>query len=229
MPKIYSTADQAIAGIPDGATIMVGGFGVTGVPATLILALARQGARDLTIIANSAGGRNPDTDLSRLVVNGQMKKLIASYPAYRDRVVPFEEWYLQGKIDLELVPQGTFAERIRAGGAGIPAFYTPTSAGTHLAAGKETRLIDGRECVLEYGLRADYALVNAFKADMMGNLVYHRAARNFNPVMATAARVTIAEVREIVPTGRLDPESVVTPGIYVDRIVIGEKHEIRFV
>jgi len=228
MPKIYATADQAIADIPDGATIMVGGFGITGVPATLIGALARQGAKGLTIIANSAGGRNPETDLSRLVVNGQMKKLIASYPAYRDRVVPFEEWYKQGKIELELVPQGTFAERIRAGGAGIPAFYTPTSAGTQLAAGKEIRIIDGRECVLEYGLRADYALVNAYKTDTMGNLVYHRAARNFNPVMATAARITIAEVREIVPTGRLDPEAIVTPGIYVDRIVIGEKHEIRF-
>jgi len=207
---------------------MIGGFGVTGVPFTLIKALADRAVKNLTIIANSAGGRLPDIDITLLVKNSQVKKVIASYPVYSGRVSAFEERHLKGEIELEMVPQGTFAERMRAGGAGIPAFYTPTGAGTKLAEGKEIRIINGRECVLEYGLRADFALIKAYKADRMGNLVYHRAARNFNPVMATAAETTIAEVSEIVETGDLDPETIVTPAIYVDRIIKGKKHEIRF-
>jgi len=228
MVKFYPSAESAVADIPDGASVMIGGFGVTGVPFTLIKALADRAVKNLTIIANSAGGRLPDIDITLLVKNSQVKKVIASYPVYSGRVSAFEERHLKGEIELEMVPQGTFAERMRAGGAGIPAFYTPTGAGTKLAEGKEIRIINGRECVLEYGLRADFALIKAYKADRMGNLVYHRAARNFNPVMATAAETTIAEVSEIVETGDLDPETIVTPAIYVDRIIKGKKHEIWF-
>jgi 3-oxoacid CoA-transferase subunit A len=228
MNKIYSSPESSVVDILDGSIIMVGGFGVTGVPFTLIKALARKGSKNLTIIANSGGGRLPDIDLSIVMKNGQVKKLITTYPVYTDRFTAFEERYLKGEIEMEMVPQGTFAERIRAGGAGIPAFYTPTGVGTQLAEGKEIRLYNGKPHVLEYALRADFALVKAYKADSMGNLIYHRAARNFNPVMATAAEITIAEVDEIVENGDLDPEVVVTPGIYVDRMIIGEKHEIRF-
>lgn len=228
MNKIYSSAEAVVADIPDGATIMVGGFGVTGVPFTLIRALARNGSKNLTIISNSGGGRLPDIDLSIVMKNGQVKKLVTTYPVYTDRFTAFEERYLKGEIEMEMVPQGTFAERIRAGGAGIPAFYTPTGAGTQLAEGKETRILDGKPHVLEHALHADFALIKAYRADKMGNLVYHRAARNFNPVMATAADITIAEVTEIVEVGQLDPEIVVTPAIYVNRVVIGEKYEIRF-
>jgi len=226
--KIYASPESAVADIPDGATIMVGGFGVTGVPFTLIKALARKGSQNLTIIANSGGGRLPDIDLSIVMKNGQVKKLITTYPVYTGRTTAFEERYLKGEIEMEMVPQGTFAERIRAGGAGIPAFYTPTGAGTKLAEGKEIRIFNGRPHVLEHALHADFALIKAHKADSMGNLIYHRAARNFNPIMATAAEITIAEVTEIVEKGQLDPEAIITPAIYVDRIVIGEKHEIRF-
>ena len=228
MVRIYSSADAAVADIPDGATVMVGGFGVTGLPFTLIKALADHGAKNLTLIANSAGGRLPDIDLTLLVKNGQVKKVVASYPVYSGRVSAFEERHLRGEIELEMVPQGTFAERIRAGGAGIPAFYTPTGAGTRLAEGKEVRVFSGKEHVLEFALHADFALIKAHRADKMGNLTYHRAARNFNPLMATAANITIAEVDEIVETGDIDPEAVVTPCIYVDRIVKGKRHEIRF-
>jgi len=228
MDKIYSSAESAVADIPDGATVMVGGFGVTGVPFTLIRALACNGSKNLTIISNSGGGRLPDIDLSIVMKNGQVKKLITTYPVYTDRFTAFEERYLKGEMEMEMVPQGTFAERIRAGGAGIPAFYTPTGAGTQLAEGKETRIFNGRPHVLEHALHADFALIKAHIADNMGNLVYHRAARNFNPVMATAADITIAEVTEIVEVGQLDPEIVVTPAIYVSRVVIGEKYEIRF-
>jgi 3-oxoacid CoA-transferase subunit A len=228
MNKLYPSATAAVADIPDGATVMIGGFGVSGIPFTLVKALADHGAKDLTLIINTPGGRLPDIDASMLVRNGQVKKVIASYPVYANRISDFEREHVKGKIELEMVPQGTFAERIRAGGAGIPAFYTPTSAGTELARGKESRVFNGREHVLEFALRADFALIRAYKADAMGNLVYHRAARNFNPVMATAAETTIAEVNEIVETGTLDPEAIVTPAIYVDRIVIGEPHEVRF-
>lgn len=228
MDKIFLNAASAVADIPDGATLMIGGFGVSGLPLTLIKALALHGAKNLTIIANSAGGRLPDRDVSLLVKNNQMKKLIASYPVYADRVSAFEEAYNRGEIELEMVPQGTFAERMRAAGAGIPAFYTPTGLGSVLAEGKEKKIIKGKKYLLEYALSADFALIKAHKADKMGNLVYHRAARNFNPNMATAARVTIAEVDEIVETGELDPETIVTPAIYVSRILKGDKHEIRF-
>ncbi|OGN88619.1 MAG: succinyl-CoA--3-ketoacid-CoA transferase [Chloroflexi bacterium RBG_13_46_9] len=228
MNKVYTSPASAVADIPDGATIMVGGFGVTGVPFNLIKALANKGSKNLTIISNSGGGRLPDLDLSLVMKNGQAKKLITTYPVYTDRFTAFEERFLKGEIEMEMVPQGTFAERIRAGGAGIPAFYTPTGSGTKLAEGKEVRIFHGKPHVLEHSLRADFALIRAHKADILGNLVYHRAARNFNPVMATAAEITIVEVAEIVDAGQLDPEAVVTPAIYVDRIVIGEKHEIRF-
>ncbi len=228
MNKIFPSAELVVADITDGATIMVGGFGVTGVPFTLIKALAQKGTKNLTIIANSAGGRLPDIDLTLLIKNGQVKKVIASYPVYSDKVSVFEKMYLKGEIELEIVPQGTFAERIRAGGAGIPAFYTPTGIGTILVDGKEKRIFNDKKYVLEFALKADFAFVKAYKADKMGNLVYHRAARNFNPNMATATDITIAEVDEIVETGELDPEEVVTPGIYVERVVKGEKHEIRF-
>ena len=228
MNKVYASPESAVADIPDGATIMVGGFGVTGVPFTLIKALANQGAKNLTVIANSGGGRLPDIDLSIVIKNGQVKKLITTYPVYTDRFTAFEERYLKGEIEMEMVPQGTFAERIRAGGAGIPAFYTPTGVGTKLAEGKEVRILNKKPHVLEHALHADFALIRAHRADKMGNLVYHRAARNFNPVMATAAGITVAEVTDIVETGQLDPEVVITPAIYVKRIVIGEKHEIRF-
>lgn len=228
MNKIFSSAESAVADIPDSAVVMIGGFGVSGLPLTLIKALAQKGAKNLTIIANSAGGRLPDIDVSQLVFNKQIKKVIASYPVYADRVSAFEEAYNRGEIELEMVPQGTFAERMRAAGVGIAAFYTPTGVGTVLAEGKEKRIINGKKHLLEFALHADYALIKAHKADKMGNLIYHGAARNFNPNMATAARITIAEVDEIVETGGLDPESIVTPAIYVSRIIKGDKHEIRF-
>lgn len=228
MDKIFPNAESAVADIPDGAVVMIGGFGVSGLPLTLIKALAQKGAKNLTIIANSAGGRLPDIDVSQLVKNRQIKKVIASYPVYADRISDFEEAYNRGEIELEIVPQGTFAERMRAAGAGIPAFYTPTGIGTVLAEGKEKRIIKGKKYLLEYALAADFALIKAHKADKMGNLVYHRAARNFNPNMAAAARITIAEVDEIVETGELDTESIVTPAIYVSRIIKGDRHEIRF-
>jgi 3-oxoacid CoA-transferase subunit A len=228
MGKIFSSPEAAVTDIPHGAIIMVGGFGVTGVPFNLIRALAEKGSKNLTIISNSGGGRLPDLDLSLVMKNGQAKKLITTYPVYTDRFTAFEQRFLNGEIEMEMVPQGTFAERIRAGGAGIPAFYTPTGAGTKLAEGKEVRIFNGKSHVLEHALRADFALIKAYKADSLGNLVYHRAARNFNPLMATAAETTIVEVNEIVNPGQLDPEAIITPAIYVDRIAIGEKHEIRF-
>jgi 3-oxoacid CoA-transferase subunit A len=170
----------------------------------------------------------PDIDLSVLIKNGQVKKVIASYPVYSGTVSVFEKMYLRGEVELEMVPQGTFVERIRAGGAGIPAFYTPTGVGTALVDGKQKRIFDGTKYVLEFALKADFALIKAHKADKMGNLIYHRAARNFNPNMASAAKITIAEVDEIVEIGELDPEVIITPAIYVERVVKGEKHEIRF-
>ncbi len=228
MDKIFPSAEKAVADITDGTTIMVGGFGVTGVPFTLIKALAQKGSKNLTIISNSPGGRLPDIDLSVLIKNGQVKKVIASYPVYTGTISVFEKMYLKGEIELEMVPQGTFAERIRAGGAGIPAFYTPTGVGTALVDGKQKRIFDGTKYVLEFALKADFALIKAHKADKMGNLIYHRSARNFNPNMASAAKITIAEVDEIVEIGELDPEAIITPAIYVERVVKGEKHEIRF-
>jgi 3-oxoadipate CoA-transferase, alpha subunit len=209
--------DEAVAGIADGSTILVGGFGLAGMPITLIDALIRQGATDLTVVSNNAG--NGDTGLAALLAKGRVRKVICSFPRQSDSYV-FDELYRAGRIELELVPQGTLAERMRAAGAGIGAFFCPTGAGTPLAEGKETRLIDGREHVLEYPIRGDVALIGAHRADRMGNLVYRKTARNFGPVMATAATLVIAQVRELVEVGALDPEVVVTPSIYVDRVLV---------
>ncbi|MEO8486622.1 MAG: 3-oxoacid CoA-transferase subunit A [Betaproteobacteria bacterium] len=214
--KTVATLEAAVAGIEDGSTVMVGGFGTSGIPVALIDALIAQGARDLTIVNNNAG--NGDTGLAALLATRRVRKIVCSFPRQVDSWV-FDSLWREGAIELELVPQGTLAERIRAAGAGIGAFFTPTAAGTELAAGKETRMLDGRPQVLETPLAADYALIRADRGDRWGNLVYRKAARNFGPIMATAARCTIAEVREIVPLGTLDPEAVVTPGIHVRRVV----------
>lgn len=228
MNKIFSSAEDAIADVADGSTIMFGGFGVSGIPFTLIRALHKKGTRDIIMISNSPGGRLEDADLSVLFENKQVKKVIASFPVYTAKVNIFEKQYLKGEVELEMVPQGTLAERIRAGGAGIPAFYTPAGAGTIVGEGKEKRSFDGKECLLERALRADFAFIKAHKADRMGNLTFRMAARNFNTIMATAANITIAEADEILEAGEINAETIVTPGIFVDRLVKGEKHEIRF-
>ena len=209
-------ADEAVADVPDGATVLVGGFGPAGMPYELIDALIRQGATDLTIVNNNAG--NADTGLAALLAAGRVRKVICSFPRQKDSWV-FDGLYREGRIELELVPQGNLAERMRAAGAGIGAFFCPTSVGTPLAEGKETREIDGRTHVLEYPIHGDVALIGAHRADRMGNLVYRKTARNFGPVMATAATTVVAQVREVVDVGQLDPEVVVTPSIYVDRVV----------
>ncbi len=214
--KCINSISAAVADIPDGASIMIGGFGEAGSPTELIHALIDQGAKDLTIINNNTG--NGEIGLAALIGNGQVAKMICSYPRSSHSTV-FPELYRAGKIALEIVPQGTLAERIRAGGAGIPAFYTATTVGTILAEGKETRVIDGREYVLEFGLKADYALIKCETADRKGNLLYNKTARNFNPIMCTAAETTIVQARNIVEAGDIDPETVVTPNVYVDRIV----------
>jgi 3-oxoacid CoA-transferase subunit A len=228
MDKVLVSPEEAVKDIQDGSTIMFGGFGVAGIPFTLVKALYEKGTKGITAITNSPGGRLEDFDLSILFRRRQISKVIASYLVYTGKVNAFEELYQKGEVELELVPQGTFAERIRAGGAGIPAFYTPTGVGTVAGEGKEKRTFGGREYLLEHALRADFALIKAHRADGMGNLTYRMTARNFNPVMATAADVTIAEVDEIVEVGELDPESVVTPGIYVSRIIRGEKYDVGF-
>jgi 3-oxoadipate CoA-transferase, alpha subunit len=215
--QVQATADEAVAGIEDGSTVLVGGFGLAGMPFDLIDALIRQGAKDLTIVSNNAG--NGDVGLAALLAAGQVRKVICSFPRQADSWV-FDGLYREGKVELELVPQGNLAERMRAAGAGIGAFFCPTGAGTPLAAGKETRQIDGRTYVLEYPLKGDYAFISAYRADTIGNLVYRKTARNFGPVMATAATTTIVQVQEIVPAGAIDPEAVVTPSIYVDKIVV---------
>ena len=223
--KVLETFEEAVRDVPDGAVIMIGNFAVPGgTPFYLIQALRKQGAKNLTIVANTAGGigLTLDYDDHRILFeNKQVKKVIASFPfstsASRPSVA--EKQILAGEVELEIVPQGTLSERIRAGGAGVPAFYTPTGAGTVIEKGKEVRVFDDRPCLLERALKADYAFVRAFKADLMGNLVYRGTQRQFNPIMAIAARTTIAEVDQIVDPGELDPESIVTPGIYVKRIV----------
>ena len=213
---ITDDPDAAVAGIADGSTILIGGFGMAGMPVTLIDALIRLGARDLTVVNNNAG--NGDTGLAALLAAGQVRKMICSFPRQSDSYV-FDGLYRAGKIELELVPQGNLAERMRAAGAGIGAFYGPTGVGTPLAEGKEQRTIDGRDYLLEYPIKGDVALIGAYVGDRMGNLVYRKTARNFGPVMATAAALTIAEVHRVVEIGQIDPEVVVTPGIFVDRIL----------
>jgi 3-oxoadipate CoA-transferase alpha subunit len=214
--KVVTSVEAAVADIRDGATIMIGGFGTAGMPSELIDALIAQGARDLTVVNNNAG--NADAGVAALLATRRVRKIICSFPRQVDSYV-FDALYRAGEIELELVPQGNLAERIRAAGAGIGAFFTPTGYGTLLAEGKETRTIDGRHYVLEYPIRADVALIKAWRADRWGNLVYRKTARNFGPVMATAARCTIAQVHEVVALGELDPEAVVTPGIFVARVV----------
>ncbi|MFJ9348283.1 3-oxoacid CoA-transferase subunit A [Streptomyces sp. NPDC101237] len=214
--QLCAGTDEAVAGVQDGATVLVGGFGMAGMPVALIDALIRQGATGLTVVSNNAG--NGDTGLAALLAAGRVRKVICSFPRQTDSWV-FDGLYRAGRVELEVVPQGTLAERLRAAGAGIGAFYCPTGAGTLLAEGKEVREIDGRVHVLEYPIHGDVALIGAHRADRMGNLVYRKTARNFGPVMATAATTVVAQVREVVETGAIDPETVVTPSIFVDRVV----------
>jgi len=214
--KIVQSMAEALAGIHDGAVVLMGGFGSIGQPNALIDGLIEQGAKDLTVVSNNAGtGR---VGLARLLELGRVRKIICSYPRSAGSVV-FEEVYRAGKIELEVVPQGTLAERLRAAGAGIPAFFTPTAVGTKLAAGKEEREFGGRKYLLEQALAGDAALIEAWEADRWGNLTYRSSARNFNPVMATAAKLTVAQAQHIVELGALDPEKIATPGIFVDRVV----------
>ena len=214
--KVASSIAEALADTPDGATVMIGGFGTAGIPNELIEGLIEQGASGLTVVNNNAG--NGDTGLAALLKAGRVRKIICSFPRQVDSYV-FDELYRSGKLELELVPQGNLAERIRAAGAGIGAFFCPTAFGTELAKGKETREIGGKQYVLEYPIHGDVALIKAEAGDRWGNLVYRKTARNFGPIMATAARVTIAQVSRIVELGELDPEHIVTPGIFVQRVV----------
>jgi 3-oxoadipate CoA-transferase alpha subunit len=218
--KIVDSPAAALAGLQDGATVLTSGFGGAGMPHELIDALIAQGAKDLTIVNNNAG--NGETGLAALMKAGRVRKIICSFPRQTDSHV-FDALYRAGRIELELVPQGNLAERIRAAGAGVGAFFTPTGYGTELAKGKETRSIDGRPYVLEYPIRGDYALIKAERGDRWGNLVYRKAARNFGPIMASAAKCAVAQVYEIVELGALDPEVIVTPGIFVQRIVKVER------
>jgi 3-oxoacid CoA-transferase subunit A len=220
--KVVANADEAIADVNDGASIMVGGFGLCGIPENLINAVRRKNVRNLTVISNNAGVG--EFGLGKLLETRQISRVIGSYVGENKRL---EEHALKGEIDLQLCPQGTLAERIRAGGAGIAGFYTPTGVGTVVGDGKEVREFDGRSYLLERGLTADFAFIKAWKGDRWGNLLYRKTARNFNPVMATAARVTIAEVEELVNLGELDPNAIVTPGIYVKRIFQGTMYEKR--
>ncbi|MGM0903121.1 CoA transferase subunit A [Mesobacillus maritimus] len=220
MKKIYSDFTEAVEGIKDGMTLMVGGFGLCGIPENLIKALAEKGTKDLTIISNNCGV--DDWGLGLLLRNKQIKKIIASYVGENKE---FERQLLSGEIEVELTPQGTLAEKIRAGGAGIPAFFTPAGVGTPIAEGKEVREYNGKEYLLEESLTADYSLVRAFQADKMGNLVYRKTARNFNSMMAAAGKVTIAEVENLVEVGELDPNFIHSPGIYVQSIIQGEQEK----
>jgi 3-oxoacid CoA-transferase subunit A len=222
MNKVLPDAAAAVALVPDGATIMMGGFGLCGIPEVLIAALHARGTKNLTAISNNAGV--DDFGLGVLLRSRQVTKMVATYVGENKE---FERQFLAGELEVELVPQGTFAERLRAGGAGIGGFFTPTGYGTVVAEGKETRMIDGRGYVFEEPLRADFAFVKAWKGDRLGNLIYHRTAQNFNPMMAAAGSVTIAEVEELVGPGDIDPDHVVTPGIYVQHIIQGAKYEKR--
>ncbi|GFO56675.1 putative succinyl-CoA:3-ketoacid coenzyme A transferase subunit A [Geomonas sp. Red276] len=219
---ICASIPEALAGITDGATIMVGGFGLVGIPENLILGVRELGVKDLTLISNNCGVE--DWGLGLLLANRQIRRMVASYVGENRQ---FEEQYLSGELEVELVPQGTLAERIRAGGAGIPAFYTPAGVGTPIGEGRETRVFEGKEYLLERGMRADFALVKAWRGDGLGNLQYRRTARNFNPMMAAAGKVTIAEVEILAEIGDLVPEEIHTPSIYVQRIVQGPRYEKR--
>ena len=220
MNKLVESADAAVADIRDGATIMVGGFGLCGNPENLIAAVHRKGVKGLTLISNNCG--TTDLGLGPLLQARQIKKILASYVGENKE---FERQFLSGELEVELIPQGTLAERIRAGGAGLGGFYTRTGVGTQVAEGKESRTIDGQEYILEKPLRADFALVHAFRADTHGNLLFRKTARNFNPVMATAARVTIAEAEKVVSPGELDPDQIHTPGVYVKRLIQGSGYQ----
>jgi 3-oxoacid CoA-transferase subunit A len=220
MNKLVESADAAVKDIPDSATIMVGGFGLCGNPENLIQALHRKGVKDIVLISNNCG--TTELGLGVLLKARQIRKIIASYVGENKE---FERQYLSGELEVELVPQGTLAERIRAGGAGIGGFYTPTGVGTKVAEGKETRTLAGREYLLELPLKADFALIRAWKADTWGNLVYRKTTRNFQPMMAAAAKITVAEAEQVVEPGQIDPDQVITPGIYVKRLVKGERYE----
>jgi 3-oxoacid CoA-transferase subunit A len=222
MNKVVASADEAIQDVFDGATIMVGGFGLCGIPENLIRALVRKGVKNLTTISNNVGVDGFGMGL--LLAAGQIRKHIGTYVGENKLL---EQMVLQGKVELDLVPQGTFSERIRTGGAGIPAFFTPTGVGTIVGENKETREFDGRLYLMEHALKADFAFIKAWKGDKWGNLVYRKTARNFNPMMATAAKVTIAEVEHLVEVGELDPDSIHTPSVYVKRIFQGELYERR--
>ncbi|MTH52270.1 3-oxoacid CoA-transferase subunit A [Bacillus mangrovi] len=220
MKPVYSSYEKAVEDIQDGAVLMVGGFGLCGIPENLIMALAESGVKDLTVISNNCGV--DDWGLGLLLRNKQIKKMISSYVGENKE---FERQVLAGELEVELTPQGTLAEKIRAGGAGIPAFFTPAGYGTQVAEGKETRTFNGKEYVLEEALTADFSLVRAFKADKMGNLMYRKTARNFNPMIAAAGRVTIAETEELLETGSMEPDTVHTPGIYVQRLTVGKQQK----
>ena len=222
MAVVCTTIQEALAGIGDGASIMAGGFGLVGIPEKLIQGLRESGVRELTVISNNCGV--DDWGLGILLQNRQIRKMVSSYVGENRE---FERQYLNGELEVELVPQGTLAERIRAGGAGIPAFYTPAGVGTPIADGRETRTFGAKEYLLETGLTADFAIIKAWKGDRFGNLVYRKTARNFNPMMAAAGRVTIAEVEELVETGDLDPDQIHTPSVYVQRIIACSGHEKR--
>ena len=222
MAVVCTTIQEALEGIRDGASIMAGGFGLVGIPEKLIQGLRESGVRDLTVISNNCGV--DEWGLGILLQNRQIRKMVSSYVGENKE---FERQYLAGELEVELVPQGTLAERIRAGGAGIPAFYTPAGVGTPIADGRETRIFGDKEYLLETGLRADFAIIKAWKGDRFGNLVYRKTARNFNPMMAAAGRITIAEVEELVETGELDPDQIHTPSVYVQRIIVCSGHEKR--
>lgn len=220
--KVWNSFEEAVADIKEGATLAVGGFGLCGIPEKAIAALQQKGTKDLTVVSNNCGVDN--WGLGLLLANKQIKKIIASYVG-ENKI--FEQQFLNGELEVELAPQGTLAERLRAGGAGIPGFYTATGVGTPIAEGKEVKVFDGKEYILEQGIVADFALVKAWKADKLGNLIYRKTSRNFNPLAAMAGKITIAEVEEIVEVGELDPDHIHTPGVFVQRVLLGENYEKR--
>ena len=220
--KVWNSFEEAVADINDGDTLAVGGFGLCGIPEKSIAALVQQGTKDLTVVSNNCGV--DDWGLGLLLANKQIKKMLASYVG-ENKI--FEQQFLSGELEVELTPQGTLAERLRAGGAGIPGFYTATGVGTPIAEGKEVKVFDGKEYILEEGIVADFALVKAWKADKLGNLVYRKTSRNFNPLAAMSGKITIAEVEEIVEVGELDPDHIHTPGVFVQRVILGENYKKR--